>query len=252
MKAWCSILLMLLPLVFVAQDKNVRIIKGHLSNLDNRPLVYAHVIVPNQHIGTISDTNGNFALPLIYGDTLMISHMGYMTRFIYFTENTYIYNNTIEIILLPQSFELKEVVITPFPKTWDEFKEAFVNLKLEDEPKPTLDLASLGIKHYVRPEDGFGVTAMGPVQALYNIFSKEVKSKKKLAELKQRDKLEKKSRFRYNEQLISRLTGIQDDDMLKQFMRYCNIKDDFVIASSDYDLYLAILDCYRHFTLDNR
>jgi hypothetical protein len=182
----------------------------------------------------------------------MISHMGYMTRFIYFTENTYIYNNTIEIILLPQSFELKEVVITPFPKTWDEFKDAFVNLKLEDEPKPTLDLASLGIKHYVRPEDGFGVTAMGPVQALYNIFSKDVKSRKKLAELKQKDKLEKKSRFRYNEQLISRLTGIQDAELLKQFMLYCNIKDDFVIATSDYDLYLAILDCYRNFAHERR
>jgi hypothetical protein len=252
MKKWFYLLLLLLPSVIYAQDKNVFIIKGHLSNLDNQPLVYAHIIVPNQHIGTISDTNGNFALPLTYGDTLMISHIGYMTRFIYFTENTFVYNNTIEIILLPQAFELKEVVITPFPKNWEAFKEAFVNLKLEEEPKPSLDLASLGIKHYVRPEDGFGVSAMGPVQALYNIFSKEVKSQKKLAALKQKDKFEKKIRIRYSEQLVSRLTGITDDALLKKFMHYCNLKDDYIIASSDYDLYLAIMDCYKHFTQDIR
>ncbi len=247
MHKWLLVLLICLPWQLLAQDKDVMFIEGHLYSLEHKALAYAHIIIPNQHIGTISDTSGKFVLPLKYGDTIMISHMGYMTRFIYFTKNTYIYNNTLEIILLPNTFELKEVVIRPFPKDWDEFKEVFTNLKLQDEPQVNMDMAKMGVRQYVRPENGFGVTAMGPVQAIYNLFSKDAKKQELLAKLKQNDKVEKRARVRYNEQLISRLTGISDKETIIRFMKYCKLDNTYILALSDYELYLAILDCYKSF-----
>ncbi len=243
----------LLFLFFIALSSGLvraqeTIIEGQIVNLDHRPIAYAHVILLRNLTGTVSDSAGRFSMSLKYGDTLIISHIGYTTRVYSFNESSLLYDHRLEIVLLDKTYELKEVVITTFPKTWEEFKYAFENLKTDDEVQPAdLHLDKEIMTGYNIPQGGFGVTMNGPITALYNMFSREAKSKRKLAILQENDRRTKTIGQRYNYDLIKRLTGITQQETIEKFMEFCHLSDEFILHSSDYDLYLAILECYREF-----
>ena len=223
-------------------------IEGHIVNLNHQPVSYAHVILLRNLTGTVSDSAGRFMMPLKYGDTLIISHVGYATRVYSLNESSLLYDHRLEIVLLDKIYELKEVVITTFPKTWEEFKYPFENLKGDEAEQPAdLQLNKEIPLGYNIPQSGFGITMNGPITALYNIFSHEGKSRRKLARLLENDKRNRAVSQRYNYDLIKKLTGITQQETIERFMQFCHLSDEFVLQSSDYELYLAILECYREF-----
>lgn len=222
--------------------------KGRVLGTDHKPVALAHIIHLKTLTGTVSDTSGYFNIPLKPGDSLLISRIGYVTRVMGFTAETPVYQGEFEIILLEQIYQLKEVVIHPFPSTWQEFAEAFKNLKTDPGPQPAdLQLAKEGVYNYQGPYGGFGVSLMSPISALYNIFGKEPQSRRKYAALVAADRKEAQVRQRYNADLVRQLTGITDQEILRKFLDFCHLDEDFVLRCSDYELYVAILECFHVF-----
>lgn len=243
MKKALSTLLLFCSIIVNAQQVPVEI---RILALENRPLSYAHIIITNRHLGTITDTSGIAKLHLYSGDTLFISHLGYLDREYLFTSSQ-ISNASLEIRLIPKVIEISGISVHVLPATYKGFKEAVANLKLDKEPE-IADMNFPFISQFVPgPSSGFGITAMGPVQILYNLFSKEVKSKKKLKTLIAADKKRYQVQNIYNQELITQLTGISDKMTIDRFIKFCALSDDFILNSVDYDLYLAILDCYQLF-----
>lgn len=248
MKKALLFIYLILPLLILSQEEDRVILRGRILNTDHTPVALAHIIHLETLRGTVSDTAGYFYIPLKLGDSLLVSRIGYSTRIFGFTESTTIYKGEIEIVLLEQIYQLKEVVIHPFPRSWQEFSEAFKNLKTDPGPQPAdLQLAKEGILSYQGPSGGFGINMTSPISALYYIFGREPKSRRKYAALLASDKKEAQMRKRYNTELVKQLTGITDEEMLKKFLAYCNLDPDFVLLSSEYDLYVAILECYNSF-----
>ena len=87
-----------------------------------------HVYVPKAGRGTTTNRVGYFSLPVLVGDELVISAIGYDRQFFKIPDNDKD-NLTVVIELISDTTYLETVEITPFP-TEEVFKEAVIALNL--------------------------------------------------------------------------------------------------------------------------
>ena len=80
-----------------------------ISAEDNEPVIGASVIVQGQKSGTVTDANGHFTISVPSGKKISISYIGMETQ-------TVVPKNGMQVIL-QNSAELKEVVVTGMQKT---------------------------------------------------------------------------------------------------------------------------------------
>ncbi|MDP2423200.1 MAG: hypothetical protein U1C46_04050 [Bacteroidales bacterium] len=231
-----------------AQERKPGHFEGRIIDLYNNTLEYAHVINLSRSYGVVADHNGRFIMPAFEGDSLMITHVSHITRFIRAELPTIAFPEPTEIVMLPKIFELKEFIVRYLPKTKMEFRHDFVQLKLP-EATPAVDIRMPHIHTlvYLGPEHGLGVVIKGPFQALYDQFSREAKSKRKLESELAREVTRALVEHKYNHQLISSLTGLRDHDSLQSFMDYCNLPNEIVLKSTQYELCIEILQCFESY-----
>jgi len=139
-----------------------------------------------------------------------------------------------------------DLVHTPWPATWEEFKKEFIEMKVED-PIANLDLhlpSPKEMRNEAYPQGG--IVMQGPISFLYDKFSKEAMSKRIYAELTKKDE----AAVRYNKVVISKITGMHDEDEIRKFIDFCALRVQFILDASDYELYAAIMDCYQNFCIN--
>jgi hypothetical protein len=144
-----------------------------------------------------------------------------------------------------KTIDLHDSVQPPWPATYEEFKKAFIEMVIED-PLANLDLhlpSPAEMRNLAYPQGG--IVMPGPISLLYDQFSKEARSKRIYAGLLKKDQVA----VRYNNAVISKLTGLKNEEEIKQFIDFCALKVQFILDSSDYELYAAIMDCYGNFCI---
>ena len=93
-----------------AQSLFAQTVKGKVVDEDNMPLMGATVLEVGTKNGVTSDFDGNFQLSLKNGNaTLEISFMGYKSTKVQVQNR-----NSITVKLLPETTELKEVVVVGY------------------------------------------------------------------------------------------------------------------------------------------
>lgn len=148
-----------------------------------------------------------------------------------------------EAITHDKNIDLIKLGLPTWPATYAQFRQEFMKVKVED-PLANLDLhlpSPEELRNYAYPCGG--IIMPGPISLLYNQFSKEAKAKQLYGELMTKEKAEK----RYNKTVVARVTGLKKEDDIKKFMDFCAMQIKFILESSDYQLYAAILDCYNEF-----
>lgn len=245
-------ILLLLGFLASAEDepKKYTYFEGRIIDVNNNKIGYAHIINLNRRFGVVSDPSGRFVMPLMRGDSIMITHVSHLVRFVMIDVEHINHEGPYELIILPKVFELSEVVVRPLPGTRLEFKQAFVNIELP----ATTDSVKLRMPHintmvYSGPQQGFGVVMKGPFQTFYDLFSKEAKQIRKLEKEIETQQLQEEIEKRYNHDLVYRLTHIADEAEREKFMQYCNIPVGFILNSTDYDLCIAIIRCFESYRL---
>jgi hypothetical protein len=237
------------------QNNDIVSINGRIitENSEENYISKAHIINKNLNTGTISDDNGYYTIKCNYGDSLIISAIGFKTVRLKIQNNS-----NISVVMYPVTYTLNEVVIHPY-KTYSEFKQAFIALKLPAE-EPFMDLNYKNFEHFAfdsrinndKTSSGAGVVIEGPITALYNAFSKKAKELKIYAELIEKDNYKLKLSKKYNPEIVKNITGIKSDETLVIFMKYCDIQDKFIETATEYELYLAINECYTSFLSECR
>src|SRR5205809_723296 len=70
----------LLLFVLHASAQNSILVRGHITNERNQPVVNASVTMKNSPVGTATDAAGNFELAVPANATLVVSSVGYAAK----------------------------------------------------------------------------------------------------------------------------------------------------------------------------
>lgn len=124
-----------------------------------RPVPFVSIVIKNSFRGTISDYNGFFSFVAQMKDTIEFSAIG-------FKKGSYIIPDTLNTdryslikIMTTDTILLQETIIYPWP-TKDEFRQAFLNLKVPDDDyaraSRNMALAEMRDLMFSMPLDGSG------------------------------------------------------------------------------------------------
>lgn len=234
------------------QQKLIRITGRVISVKDTSGISYANVLNITYPSGTISDQVGNFTIVCRYGDTLQFSCLGYDHAYLA-TKNfsdTDI-EHTVRIRLLPKVYQLPTVTIFPF-NTRAGLKRAFLAMKLPEKDIMEMEVSKrLKVSRYdVGAFPSSGLTLPGPVSLLYDLFSKEGKNRRKFEKILKQESIDQLIDRRYNTDIVARIIGNDDPNLVKDFMNYCHFSIGFITISNDYDLYLAIKQNWLNYSYE--
>lgn len=92
----------------------------------------AYIFIPRAGAGTLADGRGEFTIPVFPGDSIVYSYVGYKTQY-HVIARSYNSETYSAIVAMQENVTmLSEVKIYPYA-TEEEFKRAFLALKLPDE-----------------------------------------------------------------------------------------------------------------------
>jgi hypothetical protein len=242
-------LLVFVPLMLVCQFVISNEIKVRtfqiLNSYDSIPVPFVHVI--NYTTGNVVTSNydGIAKISASSGDTLLFSCIGY-----YFFKKELVYGSDLSdtIFLMRRTQDLDPIVIIPY-KTYEEFKTAFINLKL---PETRLDI----LKRNLRSEsivaikkahdEGCGDSIQNPdgtfgggATMTLDFPTKEDIQRRKLALIAPVEKEQQYIDQKFNHSLVKDITGLQEPE-LSDFILYCDFTHEFLYYSSEYTIVMAI------------
>ena len=155
-------------------------IKGSVISADSlSPIPDAHILSELSYYGTTSDIYGKFSMLIRDIDSLKISSVGFVTRYINIKHDNIDANN-FKILMQRDTVMLQDVEVFPY-LNYQTVKEMFSEMPIE---KPMI---IKGINDniedflYQKPKkipDDKGI--LSPVQTLYNRFNKKERLKRKL------------------------------------------------------------------------
>jgi hypothetical protein len=249
LKRLITIILSICILSSFAQNNETERLKvvGEIVAPDLKPVSYAHIQVKSRNEGWVGDYYGTFRAEVYPGDTIIISAISFHHAVILIPDELSAKQYYINVVMHDDTVNLKELVVRPWPSTYEELKKEFMAVEIDD-PVANLDLhlPSAGeMKNLAYPQGGIRMS--GPISMLYDQFSKEARSKQIYADLMKKEKAGK----RYNKVLVSKITGLKDEDEIKKFMDYCALQIKFILESTDYELYAAIMNCYDDYCKTN-
>lgn len=112
-----------------AQDQKLIQLTGRVLDELLRPMPYAQVLVMNNYRGAITNNYGKFSVVVETLDSVLVTSVGYKTKYLVIPDNLPTNFLNVEVVLQVDTLVISEARIYPW-KTYEEFKEAFVQLKL--------------------------------------------------------------------------------------------------------------------------
>lgn len=214
----------------IAQNERIKI-NGKVFDPDNPSVYYSLMIInkSTQH-GILGEPDGSFTVYANKKDTIVIGCMGYQTTKISLADSIYKEEYSIKIPLQKLSITLKQI-------------EIFAPRDLD---KILSDIERLGYskKDYVIS----GIDAVqSPITFLYQQFSRRERSIRKVAELQNEDRkreLLKELFQKYVDYNIIKL----DNEKFEAFIDFCNVSEEFLKYTSQYDFIMYIKYKFNQFT----
>jgi hypothetical protein len=136
-------------------QKRVIQLSGIVMDTATGPLPGVYVYIPKAGRGTTTNGVGFFSMPVLVGDSIVISSVGYQRRY-YIVEPSEKEFVTIVVPMVEDVTYLKEIVITPYP-TEEIFKEAVLALNLPEDKsvnEKNLNAELLALMLKTTPMDG--------------------------------------------------------------------------------------------------
>ncbi len=214
-----------------------------LNASDSIALEGVHVINKSTNIGVVSKTNGSFSIMASPNDTLIISSVGFSTY------NHVVSNSYFNVYLHRRTYNLENFTVLPY-KDYEEFKEAFTQLRIQENPNP------INKSIYVPKEEllaayqeaNGGIIISGGISAILGAFNKYVQDKKNYLKLLEQDKKQAAVDEKLNPIILMRITPINDVETAEYFLSYCDFSNHFILNASEFELHKEIHSCYDEFS----
>ncbi|WPP52807.1 carboxypeptidase-like regulatory domain-containing protein [Catalinimonas niigatensis] len=230
------------PLTLLAQqgkDTTIRL-SGTIVDAENQAIPFATISIVDSGKGVVSDEEGFFFIRFPKKDTLVLSTVAHEPQYLYFGDTATTDNYDLKIRLGEQTYALEEVTIFAFKDEYA-FKKAV--LAMDDLPEEK-QIAIPG--SYYGPRKEVKASPLSPVSFIADKLSKraryEREAREKIATSRQANAVAQK----YNHELVRKVTGLREEK-LEEFMMYCRMKEVFVDQPNEYQVILAINQCYNDF-----
>ncbi|MCB0737298.1 MAG: hypothetical protein KDC92_07285 [Bacteroidetes bacterium] len=203
------------------------------------PLIGISVINLRNHDGTATGRNGYFSMVAYPGDTLFfrsITHVPDTYRIAVGETETRIF---LRVKLRRATLSLKEANV--YAISYNTFKHEVLNMEPKDTETIQLPKSYLG---YVEPNQSLAIIRFSPFTAIYNNFSKAGREQKKLSKLLAEDKRREFLDSVYRRKIVVNFLALPPEEM-DSFIDYCNLSPEFIMKLNDYELLLALSECFE-------
>ncbi len=229
------------------QADSAFLLTGIVFNESFKPLPATHVINLNTRQGDITDSLGIFQLRAAPSDTFLILNISY--------EDTLVVAAQIrafpQIILKSRYYELEEARIFEWGSTYQDFKEAIVEMPNQESlgesmglPRQDPDYVPLEMDPRKVKSPAFLIAS--PISFFYQNYNKYAKSARKVYWLeKDREKMDLFAGI-INAENLSSITGLTGDDLLK-FQTFLNNRMQCDYHCTELQLYTEIYAIWDHY-----
>lgn len=220
-------------------------LSGIIVNEADEPLPFVTVTNLTTRQGVVSNEEGFFYITFPAKDTLQLSAINYEAYSLYFGDTAQATNYDLKIHLSEKTYQLENVTVFAF-RDEAAFKRAI--LALDDIPEEPGKIVIPGT--YQGPRLEKKASAASPISFIYDRFSKRARYERKVQQAKRDAKYQKTLAKKYNRAMVEKITGL-NDSRLDEFILFCQLKDEFIERANEYDIILAINQCYRDFEKKN-
>ncbi len=226
-------------------------LKGRLTDaVSHMPVAFAHIQNYSIRKATFSDTSGYFIMKVSPGDTLVFSAIGYYYKVAVISDSFVRARANLNYRLYPRIYEIEEARIFAF-RNYDEFRNSFLKLDLSKDKTEKLrkDLqeqstqVALEADRQRKERESLNGVKLLTVPILTPEEKQMIKLKGRLAEEKRKNEVYKK----YNPELVKKVTGLQHDDEVMEFMKFCNFSDAYILNINEYDLVVVIMKKFEEY-----
>lgn len=240
-----------LSVVFAQQKKySARVFDG----ITFQPLAGASIYNSNTQKFAFTDKSGRFEIELSLNDTLIISKSIYRQHVAVIDKK--LFYGVEDFFLYYKATMLKEVTIIGINPSYEGFKKDIVTLELPEYYKRAEDLQlSEWQKANATYKDGGNILSLGggitmsPISYLYDKFSHKGKMGRLYNEMLDYEDEMERIQQKYNRDIVSQLTGLQDDELI-DFMMYCRFNYYDLVRWSDEQIREKIRANYFNYQYD--
>lgn len=193
---------------------------------------------------------GAFSIKVNPADTIRISAVGFENYFLTASKS----NEPLVIYLATSTQQIDTIIVRAMPPK-ELFKQEFMSLELPEENKVELHIPER-ITALQLPFDPGEIPVLAPndIRAPGISFSTFIgsgkginKMKKEEAEVNRHKKMQEDLDRKYSNAFISKLTGLNEEEKIAELKKFCKFTNDFILNNSEYDIAVAIVDCYKEF-----
>jgi hypothetical protein len=225
--------------------------KGRIMDAKTKmPVEYAHIMNYSQRMNAYSDSSGLFSLPVNPGDTLVLSAVGYYFRKIVATDSLLSTAPRLVFSIIPRAYEINEARIYSLG-TYSEFRQRVIRM---ERPKTQTDLLAENIAELSRvvAKEAYEKAMQSRKLDGITFFSIPIRSPEemerlRLAKIMEKENIRNEIYEKFNPEVIKKITGLKDDDVVIEFMVFCDFPDDYLLEVNSYDLMVRIEEKFEDF-----
>jgi hypothetical protein len=236
------LILLAIPVCVFSQE---RVLRGGVVKdvITGEALPGAHIINKTDSAAAISDLSGIFRIPVVMGDTLIITSLGFNNRVIPINDST-ISVAPFYVKMVPKIYELGEVKVNPLGSK-AQFRNDFMDLELADEEHHIIGIKKVKPQDYPIWEDAEEMKkvkhVLNPISFIYYNTNRHAKARQEYRRLMKNDQRIQEGRKKFDRSLVADITRLPTDS-LDLFMSYCAFTDHFLIRSTQYEVVETMLE----------
>ena len=223
-------------------NRHESMIRGQVFSLsDTTPLQLINVIDQHSHMGSPSGLDGSFAIPAAEGDSIRFSSIGYQDFYLVIRPN--MPKEGIKVFLKTANYELLPVTVTPYGERVF-LRKSFMELNRHEQGDTvhiSLRTGTSGPSIPSTPGFSIGWDPVGNSIRRQNAV---------IAKWIRQQELDSLAAIIFNKEFVKEVTGISESDV-DDFMKFCNLKTNYILSVSQYDLGLTIKRYYQNYLSGN-
>jgi len=212
----------------------------------NTPIKAAYVYNYNKTAYYFTDNSGQTRIKVSLNDTLLITKTSYKQKFLIITDDLFNHNN-IEVLMANKAFLLSEIRVFALNPSYEKFKRNVVNMetpymKIEGIQITEQDKINAEVSNS-QPSVLRNTSLGSPISLFYSMFSRKEKMNRLYADLMSNEEEAYRVPQKYNQDIVSKVTGLTGDEVLN-FMMYCRFSYYDIARWTDTEIITAIREKY--------